>query len=383
MDIAFAPGPTPFDLAINTMFTQRLQTTVIGSPATTIADLIQNLNTRNPQSIVNNILIGTHGDDNAFMKIQLNGAFGGHTTYEDLTNEMASLTRPCQIAAAVIDPRPLDAQNLPIPPFVLIKGCRIGQALPFLNKLRDAINGLTTTTVQVAAPIFFEALHAEPQGTFEFLYYDFHHFSKTKVATKAALVAIMQGKHLPDISGTAIANAKWAAWIPDKIHTNKNNIQNVNLNPQPIPHVPTGTFGRYKYSAAKVFNFTVSINSGTLPTAAADRIALLKTQVAALAANPGTNLIAQSLATSHAYPFFTRFGYTGMDDLIDNLSWTFTRQDAQNLYCDGIRHEYNINPPIVSATNNELIFNYYAANTQTTSVRLYSDLDPRFFVITT
>ena len=57
MDIAFAPGPTPFDLAINTMFTQRLQTTVIGSPATTIADLIQNLNTRNPQSIVNNILI--------------------------------------------------------------------------------------------------------------------------------------------------------------------------------------------------------------------------------------------------------------------------------------------------------------------------------------
>lgn len=383
MDVAFAPGPTAFDLGIKKMFKQRANTTVIDDPfITTIAEFVKKINTRTPQSVATNIVIGTHGDDNAFMQIQLNTAYGANTYFESLLLEMAATPRTCQLADALINPRP-KVNNVDVPALLVIKGCRIGQSLPFLNKIKAAINGLSTTTINVVAPKYFEAIHTAPQGTVEMFLYDFHHFSKTKIADKKALVAVFVGLAFKDINGVAIPKAKLEKWIPKNIHQIVKNIETVNFNPFPIPNIATGTFGRYKYSKQQVFDITVHISSGTLPTTLADRITALKAEVASLAATPGTNPIALSLSSTHEYPYYTRFGYTDMDNLIDNLEWTFTVQGPQDLYCVGVRHEYNINNPVVGPTNNELIYNFFAEPGQgTTSIVNYTDTDTRFYVQT-
>lgn len=379
MDYAFAPGPTAYDLALKNMLSHRDTTTLIDVPfVTTIRNLVTQLGSKVPPNPLTHVVIGSHGDDNAYMKIQLNGAFGEHTTYEDMVQEMTAATRHCQFPDNVVNPRPKDSSNNPIPCFVFIKGCLIGKSPVFLKKLKDVFNGLSSTPIQVAAPRFYHSILPVAQGTLELFCYHFEHYSKTKVKDKAALEALMAAKGFKDIHGTAIPAANWKRWIPANIHSKQKDLQQVKLNPTPIKGKTGAKVGRYKYEAVTIITFTVRISSGSLPTTSVDRLALLRTQMQTVAANPGTNLLAQSLVATHVFPYFKRYDYTSLNDMIDNLDWSYNPQDAQTMLCIGKRHQYNVNPPLVSATNNELIFNYYANNTKTTSSRMFADNDARF-----
>ena len=382
MDFAIAPGLSAYDRALRRLYTNRAGTTLVNTPGIdTFRSFIAYLNRTAAAHPTQFILIGSHGDDNAFMKIQFDGAAGANTRYEDL--EAADAAHTCEPTNDVILPRPVDASNNPIPPFLLIKGCRIGQSQPFMTKMKDALNGASTDIISVGAPKFFHGMTPVPKGVFEYYLYDFSVFSKTAIANKAALVAAAVAKGYRDIHNNLITQAQYESWIPGNINRGSNAIQRTRLNPSPVTGIATITTGRYRHQHVRIFPFNLNTTSTPLPAAKADRIALVKTQAAALAANPGTNALARTLAATHPFPFFKRYLYNSLNDMIDDLDWTFDVQNADLTIATGKRHEYDINPPMMENGNNNLIFNYYAdAGSGTTSVMNFDDRDTRFIVLT-
>ena len=273
MDFAFAPGVSAYDRALKRLYTNRAGTTVVDQAGIdTFRGFISFLNRTAAAHPTQFMMIGSHGDDNAYMKLQFDGAGGANTRFEDL--EAADTSHSCEPTNVVTSPRPLDGAGNPIPAFLLIKGCRIGQSQPFMTKMKEALNGASTASIGVAAPKFFHGMTPHASGVFEYFCYDFSVFSKTKITNKAALVTAAVAKNYRDIHGTAITSTQYENWIPRNIESTTNTIQRVSINPTPITRVTRITTGRYRYQAPTVFPFNIDTSTTPLPAAPADRIAM-------------------------------------------------------------------------------------------------------------
>jgi hypothetical protein len=382
MDFALAPGPTRYDRALRRLYVNRANTTSLDH---TIIDnfrmFISSLNGNAAARPLTHMHLASHGDDNAFMSMKYD-MFTAGTRWENL--EASNVAGNARINDNVIVPRPVDpVTNNPIPPFLLIKGCRIGSSLPFLNKFKETINGTSTVTIGVAAPKFYHLLMVGAQGVFETFCYDFSVFSKTRIANKDDLKTALLAKNYRDIHNNLITDTQYTAWIPRNIHSIDNSLHRINITPSPVPNLARMSAGRYQYKLITVITYTMDTTGNPLPPDLPGRIAYLKTKFAALPAQPGANVFAQSLASTHAFPFYTRYGYASLNDMIDNLDWTFgITRNSPTVVATGKRHEYNVNPVTCENGNNNVIFNYYAdAGSGTTTVINYDDRDPRFYNI--
>ncbi len=382
MDFALAPGPTRYDRALRRLYVNRANTTSLDH---NIIDnfrmFISGLNGNAAARPLTHMHLASHGDDNAYMALKYDILTDG-TRWENL--EASNVAGNARINDNVIVPRPLDpATNNPIPPFLLIKGCRVGQSLPFLNKFKDVINGTSTVSIGVAAPKFYHLLLVGAQGVFETFLYDFSVFSKTRIANKNDLKTALLAKNYRDIHNNLITDAQFTTWIPRNIHSVDNSLHRINITPSPVPNLARMSAGRYQYKLVTVITYTMDTTGNPLPADLPGRIAYLKTKFAALPTQPGANVFAQSLASTHAFPFYTRYGYASLNDMIDNLDWTFgITRNSPTVVATGKRHEYNVNPVTCENGNNNVIFNYYAdAGSGTTSVKNYDDRDPRFYNI--
>ncbi|MGZ5246588.1 MAG: hypothetical protein ACXWV5_06025 [Flavitalea sp.] len=380
MDFALAPGLTRYDRALRRLYVNRASTT---SADFTVIDnfrmFISFLNRTPAARPLHQMHLASHGDDNAYMAMKYD-MFTTGIKWENL--DASQTAGRDQVNDNVIVPRPLDpATNNPIPPFLLIKGCRIGQSLPFLNKFKDVINGTSTVTIGVAAPKFYHLLLVGAQGIFETFTYDFSVFSKTRFANKNALKAALVAKPYRDIHNNLITDAQYETWIPARIHTETESLHRITINPSPVPNLARMSGGRYKYKLVDVLTYTMDTTGNPFPAAEPDRIIYLKAKLAGLPTQPGANAFAQSLASTHAFPFYTRYGYTSLDNMVDNLEWTWgITQNSPTVVAVGRRHEYNVNPVTCENGNNNIIFNYYAdAGSGTTSVRNFDDRDARFY----
>lgn len=379
MDFAFAPGATKYDGIMRTMYTNRASTTLISAKGVnTIKDFFAHL-ASHVTTPLTDILIGTHGNDSGWMNVTLDQTFGAHTTYEFLEKAFDPATRSCQLVDSIINPRPLDSNSQPIDPYVFIRGCRIGVMTPFIQKFKDVINGLSTTDIGVTAPLFYHEVFKVAEGVFESFNYDFHIFSPTAIANKADLVSAFDGlpSKLTDMYGTDITTAQWNTWIPRRITKEVDPLVRAKLNPTPVTRLTSLRCGRYKYSKRTVVTFTMS-GSGTLPTTQATIIPFLKTMVANQAANPGTDPFWLSFQSTHPLPFYKRYEYDTIDDMIDGLEWTL---NSKSRVYTGRRYEYIVSPPVIADNaNNELIFNFYAKPGGTASSAInFSDDDGNYF----
>jgi len=379
MDFAFAPGTTGYDSIMRTMFTNRASTTLVkATGVNSIKDFFNHLSTHVSPPLTN-ILIGTHGNESGWMNVQLDPAFDAHTTYEALEKAFDPSTRSCQLVDNIINPRPVDSNNQPIDPFVFIRGCRIGVMSPFIQKFKDVINGLSTTDVGVGAPLFFHEVYKMTQGVFEFFNYDFHIYSKTAAANKAALVALFDAANMVDTYGNNITTAQWNQWIPTRITRDVDPLVSVNLTNSPITNFPSLKAGFYRYRFQTIISsFHVDPSWGALSTTDAAIATFLKQQFNDLAANPGTNPFALQLQSSHPFPLYTRYEYSSIDDMVDGLKWIVNTRSRVYV---GKRYEYSACPPVINDNaNNELIYNFYAAPTGgATSSRMFDDNDSSYF----
>ncbi len=384
MDYAFAPGTTGYDAAIRQLFINRASTTLIKQTGiNTITDFINTLPSK-VASPLGNIFIGSHGSETAYIKAPFD-IMSPHTTFESLDNALKP-PRTGQLAASIIDPRPVDSSNQPIAPHFYIRGCRIGILTPFIQKIKDVINGLSTTPVKVGAPRFFHAVAPLPQGIVESFSYDFHIFTKTKITTRANLIAAFKAAGFVDIYGNSIPAAQWNTWIPTAIFRDKENFMFPKLKGSPLTKKQIFAAGFYRYHDARdlrtvVFQpFGIDTTFGTIPADKTQLTAFMKTVIKAIIANPTPQQkdFAAELESTHPLPYYTRYEYTSLDDMIDNLVWTGT--PASRIY-KGSRYEYYAGPPVVdNNSNNELMFNFYATSGKGgTSSTMFADDATNFF----
>jgi hypothetical protein len=249
---------------------------------------------------------------------------------------------------------------------------------PFIQKFKGVVNGLSTTDIEVAAPLFYHVVYEMKQGIFEAFNYDFHIFSNAAVADKAALVTLLDAVGYIDTYGTAITTAQWNGWVPTDITKEVEPLVRVKLNPTPITRLPSLKAGRYKFQRSTVVNFTMSQSVGTLPTTRATIVPFLKTLVNNQAANPGTDPFWLMFQATHDLPFYKRYEYDTIDDMIDGLEWIL---NAKSRVYSGRRYEYYVSPPVIeNNANNELIFNFYASPTGgATASKKFADGDANYF----
>jgi hypothetical protein len=378
MDFAFAPGATSYDRIMRKMYTNRASTTVIKSAGVnSIKDFFNHLSTHVTTPLAN-ILIGTHGNESGWMNVQLDPAFDAHTTYEALGKAFNPTTRSCQLVDNIINPRPLDSNSQPIDPFVFIRGCRIGVMTPFIQKFKDVINGLSTTDIGVTAPLFYHVVYSMAQGVFEGFNYDFHIFQSTSIANKATLVALLDAVGYTDMYGTDITTAKWNAWVPARITRGVDPLVRVKLNPSPITRLTSLRAGRYKYQRSNILTLRMDPSVGTLPTTQATIVPFLKTLMTNQAANAGTDPFWLMFRDTHPLPFYKRYEYDSIDDLVDGLEWIL---NAKSRVFTGRRYEYYVSPPVINNNaNNEMVFNFYASPSGgATSSSMFADDDGNYF----
>lgn len=380
MDFAFAPGTTKYDRMMRKMYSYRQSTTLVNATGiNSIKDFFDHL----AKTVVNpltDILIGTHGNESGWMNVQLDPAFDPHTTYEALEKAFNPLTRSCQLVDSIINPRPLDSTNQPIKAYVFIRGCRIGIMNAFVQKFKDVINGLSSTDIGVTAPLFYHEVYEMRQGVFESFNYDFHIFKNAAIANKADLVTQLDAVGFIDMYGTNITTAQWNKWVPGDITKEVDPLVRVTLNPSPITNLSSLRGGRYKFQRSTVVTFTMGQSVGNLPTTQATIVPFLKSLVNTQAANPGTDPFWLMFQDTHPLPFYKRYEYNSIDDMVDGLEWVL---NTKSRVYTGRRYEYYVSPPVVdNNTKNELIFNFYASPSGgATASRKFADDDANYFQV--
>src|SRR5207244_8867192 len=134
-------------------------------------------------------LVVSHANDEGQLFIAMNLVAGKVIEYEDL--EAAAKSGRLRLDPALLQPRPQSAGQ-PALAQLRVRGCRIGNALPFLRKLKDALGG----SIQVNAPKHFQYYgditstgSGGLNGIYEQMSYDFTVSRPDALANPAALVA--------------------------------------------------------------------------------------------------------------------------------------------------------------------------------------------------
>src|SRR5436190_2484197 len=189
MDYGFVPnkGLDDFNRKIYEAIKLRPNTIMVErSDAKTIEELIKYLN--DDASVtrpITNILIGSHASDQGWLVIrftdqQINGLYDTRTEYTTL--EFADTNSIARIKAATVQ----------LPATIHIKGCTVGQAKPFVDKMKAVFGG----QVNIHAPLFFENLvYLDKVGYVESFAYDFTLRTVVPLKKRTDIITALQNRN--------------------------------------------------------------------------------------------------------------------------------------------------------------------------------------------
>ena len=384
MDYGFSPGGDAVDLQFRQLFADRVMagaggfdTTVIRGP-THIAGFLDELaTTSSVTKPVGDLLIASHANDGGWLEIGLDGSKAINVRYADLLDVLADVGRRARLR--------IPATLLATPPTtrVLIRGCRIGEAPKFVDKLKEVLGN----QAKVIAPRHFTAVQTRDRrnkrgvvtaiiGTFEYLAYGFKIVSKTALERPALLTAFRDRnpKFTEYTGGTAkVADDLWDQWLPDKVGKGKQRIPfEVQLG-QTVDGLPTLP------AVAEFRHETPPFGQQFTNSTAAQRTkAGLK---AFLAARP-------DFQSTYGFPTYERYGFADFDKFFEGFEWTPSKKASANPFVwNGTRHVYTIIIPVctppLKATGNALIYNYFPVRTSSTApIKMLDETDGRLFYTT-
>jgi hypothetical protein len=355
MDYGFAPGGTPQDGRVRNMFSRRGNTTLIAAARnrSTVKQFIAHLvSTGTITKPIEDILIGTHANSQGYLFIPLHPNQAGPTTYEIAEDTITDASKSIAVPDALIGYTTGD----PIINNFHIKGCNIGKATPFLDKLKEAIGG----NLNITAPLHFHGLFdLSSHGTWELMQYEFRLVRKTAFATRADYLTDLDAEGFTFYNGDAIATADWESWVPQNITQPSSVVVNLNLGVtiNKRTTIPFDQAFRYRSSD---YTFTITFpNAGSIPASTADRMTALDTALDGFKYR-STDTIG-GFDSSHPYPEYVRWGYSSKQDFIDEHDWRFSVSGSR-LVCLGRFHEYTM---LVTVTDRDaanlgnVIFNFY------------------------
>jgi hypothetical protein len=270
----------------------------------------------------------------------------------------------------LINPRPNDGAGNPIPAFVHIKGCRIGQALPYLQLLKTALGG----AARVTAPKHFHGNYGFPgEGFVEFLAHSYEINRKTALANRAAVIAAFKAGSFTRIDGSAVPDEKWNAYVPQSYTNAKTQVSHSVVLSQSINGrtAISNLNGEYRYKHASYGPFEVDFGSGSPPSDPAQRLSEIR--------NSFLNDSENRWDDTHPFPVYRRLGYASFNDYMDGMQWQMT-VNGSILSATGRRHEYTCIVPITAPANNQLFFNFYPdSGSGLSPITLLQESDTRFF----
>jgi len=350
VDYAFAPGQTDFDKMLGEFYARRPDTTLIGARGLkTVAQFLEHLeSTAAIDKPTGDLFIVSHGNDRAWMKIKLDDQADANTTYEVV--EKAVTSGSVRLAADINH----DLDGTLASTSLNFRGCRIGDAEPFVDKLKEAFGGESPVT----APKHFDDVYKQPGiGSFESLSIGFELIRPEAIADKAAAIDEFKGEAFTFLDGSLVPDDIWDKWIPRNVtRTGHRDVLTV--------YLELGrTIGALKKLRGAVefrhdvptFTFTIS-GLASLP-AKDDRLDTLRQGMNSAAATANSNW-----ADAHPLPMFKRYGFDSIDEFVDGFTWAFSWNSKKKLLiANGRQHMYTVvvpitNPPDLST--GKLVYNF-------------------------
>ncbi len=254
---------------------------------------------------------------------------------------------------------------------VRLRGCNIGKARPFVEKLQKAQTP-SGGILKLTAPLHFDEFHHIKGGHVEYLAHKFtlkvptpfkdSHGRDDRPALLAAFAANPDFKYL---DGTAIPAAAWSSWVPTNIHPPPSSWKQsfdtqVDLNPTANGQTTVTVHREYRFETIP-FTWTWGAPD---PGNDHDRIELLRTSLPQGKVN-GLHLY----DPSYPWPLYERYGFTDVDDYVDHLNWSDTFGRGTHHF-NATRFEYTVmlpitDPPAAGANPVLRFYNYFPSSAAT------------------
>ncbi|MDY0083976.1 MAG: hypothetical protein RBR74_12400 [Ignavibacteriaceae bacterium] len=338
-DYAFILPTDNFGTNADNYINRRPETrTILSSSFGDSLEAVLNTIVSGPQitSPIKDIIIVTHAGEGGFLFLKLmnNSAPPDQISYYALQDYLNEQVRP-QITSRQIK----NDTN------IHIRGCNIGKEPRYL----DLLKRLFGNNVSVTAPKHLDSFSYLSQGTtihrYEHLSYCFTVFNKNAFTNKQQVISAFIN-HLPafeDIYGNSLTQAQLNSWIPQDIRSNAETLYQCTNPISSSLRVNKKYIHRFDNP---LYTFDIELDSE--PTAN-QRIDELKNALRQV----------DTMQTSHDFPEYHQFGYSSLDEFVDNISWRFTWDNSSDtLHCVGSRHLYQLRIPITD-TNNQLFLNAF------------------------
>ncbi len=302
------------------------------------------------------VLIVTHAGEGGFLFMRLtNGTTNTQISYYDLEAYVNDTSRP-QITSRQLD----NSAN------VHIRGCNIGKEPRYLNLVKR----LFGNNVTITAPKHLDSFSFFRSGStihrYEHLSYCFTVFNRTALSNKTQVVDAFKN-HSPsfeDIFGTAITDAQFNSWVPQNV---SNDSETTHACSNPIDSALTVN-RKFKHRFDNpLYTFDIGLDS---EPPANQRIDILKDTLRQV----------DTMKSSHDFPEYHQFGYSSLDEFVDNLNWQFNwNNSTNNLHCRGSRHLYQLRIPITDTSNNLFINAFLDTGTKQYVHHQLVETDSQFF----
>lgn len=380
MDYLFVPGTGASEVFCRQVLSRRPNTVLISRPAAQnhFAGLLAHLTTLGPTSInpnprpIGDILLVAHSRETGDYYVPLSHNLGSPADFEKADDANAS--DAVRLTAPLLT---LSADGAMNTVTIRLKGCNIGKARPFVEKLREAMKP-AGGTLNVTAPLHFDEFHDIMGGTLEYLAHKFtlkvaEPFLKPdkKTEDRDALLAAFDNAQSPDgkpaftyLDGTAIPTAAWAGWIPNKIHPSRAKWRQrfdmqVDLNPAVASQTTVTIHREYRYEKIRLSWDWGAPNPGNRP----DQLDILRNTLPQGTVPPSGRHIYDP---AYPWPLYKRYGFTNIDDMVDHLDWVITYSKG-TLHFRATRHEYTVmlpitDPPAPPANPVLRFYNFFPSN---------------------
>ncbi len=284
---------------------------------------------------IRDLVIVSHASAGGFLFFKLfDSSAAGSVSFEDLKGYLLNASRPT-ITTRILR----QGAN------VHIRGCNIGNATPFLEKIKRVFGNHVTVT----APKFLTEYGFFQEGStttrWESLAYAFTLRRAQQAASRQALITLFRQAHFADVHGTPIPDANWNTWVPQNIHANSSTTHACT---NPV-HANAPAMRDFKYFAParrRIGPYDLELEEE--PATDAEKRQILRDSLPRL----------ESMQDSYEFPEYEWYGFESAEDLVDSIRWTFTWNDEEDgglLRCVGSWHEYQVRVPITDTGNTLLV----------------------------
>jgi hypothetical protein len=348
MDYSFVPGLASGDgylVTLNGALQIHPNMTVLSPAPDTLSDFLTSAKMVNVFVPSEDLVLGTHADDEGIILVGLDSTIPSPITYEKLQNA-TSIKLPSEL-------------NKPGTSFRIL-GCMIGsdRSLPLLKLLKQALGNPQA----VVAPKYLYGVAGFGGGFLETMLYEFRILSKTALGSRDAVKQAFQDANnsnpppLVDVNATKIPSDKWDIWIPSE--------SKLVLNPSTKHLVPFTIKANVSISSG----VSISMNVSAFWVAIRETITIahVDTGEPSESKKTRTQLVQAGIPNdarfkqSHPFPYYLRYYYDSAQSFVDGVNWTFAAAEGGTMWkFVGERYLYELFVPITEPGTDDLLSNYY------------------------